>query len=68
VYSARAAGLFVEAIALNYNAAAWQQRFLAQWPAGSDAHLSYYQRIVSGPRYSAEQALRQARGRRAAVA
>jgi hypothetical protein len=68
VYSARAAGLFVEAIALDYNAAAWQQRFLAQWPAGSDAHLSYYQRIVSGPRYSAQQALRQAPGRRAAVA
>jgi hypothetical protein len=64
VYSERAAGVFVEAIALDYDAAAWQRRFLAQWPAGSDAHLSYYQRIVSGPRYNVGQALR----RRAAAA
>jgi len=58
VYSQRAAGLFVEAVALDYDAAAWQRRFLAQWPAGSQAHLSYYERIVSGPRYSIAQALR----------
>jgi hypothetical protein len=64
VYAERAGPLFVEAIALNYDAAAWQRRFLAQWPDGSDAHLSYYQRIVSGPRYSVGQALR----RRAAAA
>jgi hypothetical protein len=58
VYSERAAGLFVEAIALDYDAAAWQRRFVAQWPEGSDAHRSYYQRIVSGPRYSVREALR----------
>jgi hypothetical protein len=64
VYAERAGRVFVEAIALDYDAAAWRRRFLAQWPAGSDAHLSYYQRIVSGPGYSVEQALR----RRAAAA
>ena len=32
--------------------------FLAQWPQGSEAHRSYYQRIANGPRYSLERALR----------
>jgi hypothetical protein len=27
------------------------------WPAGSDAHASYYRRIVSGPAYGFEEAL-----------
>jgi len=57
LYARRAAGLFVEAIALDYDARAWQQRFLAQWPAGSDAHASYYRRIVSGPGYGVDRAL-----------
>jgi len=65
LYAQRAGPLWVEAIALDYDAAAWQRRFLAQWPAGSDAHLSYYQRIASGPRYSVGQAVR---GRAAAAA
>jgi hypothetical protein len=68
VYAQRAAGLFVEAIGIDYDATAWQRRFVAQWPAGSDAHLSYYQRIASGPRYSPGQALRQALRRNAAAA
>lgn len=58
VYAQRAAGLFVEAIDIDYDATAWRRRFVAQWPAGSEAHLSYYQRIASGPRYSVGQALR----------
>jgi hypothetical protein len=63
-YAQRAGKVFVEAIALDYDAAAWQRRFVAQWPEGSDAHRSYYQRIASGPRYDVGQALR----RRAAAA
>ena len=43
---------------LEYDAAAWERRFLAQWPAGSDAHRSYHERIVYGPRYGISQALR----------
>ena len=58
LYGLKAAGLYVEAIALHYDADAWRRRFLAQWPPGSDAHRSYYDRIVSGPRYSVGQALR----------
>lgn len=57
LYAQRAAGLFVEAVALDYDAAAWQRRFLAQWTAGSDAHESYYRRISGGPAYGVEKAL-----------
>ncbi len=53
--------LFVEAVPLEYDAQAWDQCFLAQWPAGSDAHRSYYGRIVDGPRYAVGQALRRAK-------
>jgi hypothetical protein len=58
VYSARSGGLFVEAVALRYDASAWERRFLAQWPAGSDAHASYYRRIMVGPGYTLGQARR----------
>jgi hypothetical protein len=57
LYAQRAGRLFVEAIALDYDAAAWQRHFLAQWPAGSDAHESYYRRMVSGPGCSVQEAL-----------
>jgi predicted phosphodiesterase len=58
LYRARAGGVLVEAVALDYDSAAWQRAFLAQWPQGSDAYRSYYSRIASGPRYRIEQALR----------
>lgn len=58
LYSLRAGALYVEAIALPYDHAGWRQRFLEQWPAGSDAHRSYFERIANGPRYAMAQALR----------
>ena len=60
LYSTRAGGLFVEAIPLQYDSRAWQARFLAQWPEGSAAFRSYHGRIVNGPAYRIEQALRSA--------
>ena len=57
LYARRAGRLHVEAVAIDHDAAAWEQRFLAQWPEGSDAHLSYYRRIVDGPGYRVEEAL-----------
>jgi hypothetical protein len=60
LYAVKAGNVFVEAIGLEYNTLAWQKSFLAQWPAGSDAHRSYYERIVNGPRYRVDQALRSA--------
>jgi hypothetical protein len=50
--------LHVEAQPIDYDPQAWRRRFLEQWPAGSDAHCSYYERIVRGPRYDAPRALR----------
>ncbi len=60
LYREKSSSVFVEAIALHYDAAAWQRRFLEQWPSGSDAHVSYYERIVGGPRYALESAKRAA--------
>jgi len=49
LYGQCVAGVHIDALALNYNRAGFQQRFLAQWPKGSLAHHSYYQRIANGP-------------------
>lgn len=61
LYAVRKGDIFIEAIPLRYDAAAWQKRFLAQWPPGSSAHQSYWDRIVSGPNYQQHQALRLSR-------
>ena len=51
--------IHVEAIALRYDHAAWEKRFLELWPEGSPAHRSYYGRITNGPSYTVGQALRE---------
>lgn len=43
---------FAEAIAIDIDGAAWRAHFERCWPAGSDAHRSYFDRIVSGPAYT----------------
>ncbi len=58
IYGVRCGALFIDAIAVRYDQAAWQRRFLEQWPAGSDAYESYVRRIIDGPEYSRESALR----------
>lgn len=58
LYRVQAGELFVEAVALRYDTTAWERRFLATWPSGTDAHVSYHRRIVAGPEYSRGQALR----------
>jgi hypothetical protein len=58
LYAMRLKDLHVEAVKLDYDGAAWERAFVAQWPEGSDAHRSYFERIVRGPDYSIEQALR----------
>ena len=49
LYGARCGALHVEAMAVAYDARAWEKRFLELWPEGSDAHRSYLARIRSGP-------------------
>lgn len=50
--------VYVDLLAIEYDAAAWQRQFLRQWPVGSDAHVSYFNRIVQGPDYRPHDALR----------
>ena len=45
-------GVFVDAVAIDTDAAAVQRQFLAHWPPGSDAHASYFERIARGPAYT----------------
>lgn len=63
LYGTRAGALHVEAIAVAYDHRAWVERFLHSWPAGTDAHASYWNRIVDGPCYPPAAALRAAPGR-----
>ena len=62
LHGMRAGRLHVEAVPVDYDDRAWRRRFLASWPAGSDAHVSYFRRIVEGPRYAPAAALRAAAG------
>lgn len=50
------AKIYVAAIAVEYDVAAWRSRFLADWEIGSPAYESYFRRIEQGPDYSPEQA------------
>jgi predicted phosphodiesterase len=52
--------LHLDAIAIDYDDAAWQRSFVAQWAPGSDAHASYASRIADGPDYHLADALRTA--------
>ncbi len=44
-------GTRIDALALNYDDAAWREDFLKNWPQGSPAWLSYFNRIANGPDY-----------------
>jgi len=58
LYGTRIAGIHVEALALHYDAKAWLAQFDAWWPEGSPAALSYRRRIVEGPGYGRDEAVR----------
>ena len=47
---------FVALLPLRFDVARWQADFLAQWPPGSAAWLSYFERISQGPAYQPDQA------------
>jgi len=51
LYGARCGAAYVEAMRIAYDQAAWERRFLELWPAGSDAHQSYAERIRQGPAF-----------------
>lgn len=41
-------GVWVEQVRVQYPQSAWRQHFTSQWPEGTAAHLSYFQRICFG--------------------
>lgn len=57
-FGMRRGSVHIDAIAIATDAAESQRRFVAQWPAGSDAHASYFNRITRGPAYVPAEALR----------
>jgi hypothetical protein len=49
LHGVKHAGVYIEAVAVHFDASLWQQRFLSVWPEYSDAHTSYFKRICNGP-------------------
>jgi hypothetical protein len=53
----RIAGAWVALLPVRFDVPRWQREFLAQWPVGSPAWASYFERITHGPAFSPEQAV-----------
>ncbi len=62
LYGVAIGGVFVDALRVDFDFAAWLARFDALWDAASPAAISYRRRIVSGPRFTVAQALGESRG------
>jgi hypothetical protein len=57
-FGVQAGEVFIDAIAIDTDATQAQAQFQRQWPAGSDAHASYFHRIAHGPDYRVQDAIR----------
>jgi hypothetical protein len=55
LYGCKVGGVFVDALSVHYDDARWRREFLANWPEGSAAWLSYFRRIADGPEYRLQQ-------------
>jgi hypothetical protein len=60
LYGARIGRLHVEALPVYYDHSRWVEMFLANWPRGTPAHVSYFSRLTEGPCYEQTAALRSA--------
>ena len=58
LHEVRVGGAYVALLPVRFDAQRWQSEFLAQWPQGSPAWLSYFDRIAQGPAFDAGTALR----------
>ncbi len=56
LYGTARNGIFIDALAVEFDLPAFLKRFDARWPQGSAAHTSYRQRIVGGPAHALAQA------------
>lgn len=50
--------VYADAYAIEIDVSESQRRFLRQWPPGSDAYASYFERMAKGPPYSVERVVR----------
>lgn len=57
LYGLHERGVWIDALAVQFDAAAWLERFDAIWPAGSDAAVSYRTRLAHGPAFTLDNAL-----------
>jgi hypothetical protein len=57
LYGLHERGVWIDALAVRFDAPAWLERFDAVWPAGSDAAASYRARLAHGPAFSRDAAL-----------
>ena len=57
LYGADVAGVYVDALAVRFDAAAWDGEFERLWPRYSPASVSYRHRILNGPDFSVDDAL-----------
>ena len=57
LHERRIAGAFVALLPVPYDVDRWQAEFTAQWPRGSAAWLSYFERITRGPAFTQGRAL-----------
>ena len=60
LYGERLGAIHVQGLAVRYDHAAWLEWFDARWPAGSPASDSYRRRIMDGPAYEVQAAVRSA--------
>ena len=57
LYGVRRDAVHVDALAVPYDHGQWEYDFLSQWPEGSDAYLSYFQRITGHTGFTVAQAM-----------
>lgn len=57
LHETRVAGACVALVPVCFDAERWRAEFLAQWPVGSTAWLSYFRRIIKGPAHAPSQVL-----------
>ncbi len=58
LYGTQVNGTHIDALPVRYDHTGWLRQFAANWPAGSDAHTSYHGRILNGPAYRVDEAMR----------
>ena len=56
-YGTEVADVYIDALAVAFDTAAWVAQFAHVWPAASPAAVSYGRRIIDGPQFSIDDAL-----------